>query len=159
MSITAPPPSPSDADPDDIRSAWYAASRRRLGLTEAAWYDPAVEHVIQALTLDEPLDAAVTELGNARGSAGFDLRETASDLDALAEILPADTADRIHDEWQQLTVGDALWGDRRRRGGWVVERLEPNVALVLKTADRVPIQCFHQRPVAPNRSVFTRPGE
>ena len=36
---------------------------------------PAVEHVIQALTLDEPLDAAVTELGNARGSAGFDLRE------------------------------------------------------------------------------------
>jgi len=98
LSITAPPPTPSGADPDDLRSAWYAASRRRLGLTEAAWYDPAVEHVIQALTLDEPLDAAVTELGNARGSAGFDLRETASDLDALAEILPAETAERVHDE-------------------------------------------------------------
>jgi hypothetical protein len=44
-------------------------------------------------------------------------------------------ADRIHHEWQQLAVGDMLWADRRRRGGWVVEHLEPNVALVLKTAD------------------------
>ncbi len=98
MSITARPPTPSGADPDDLRSAWYAASRRRLGLTEAVWYDPAVEPVIRALTLDEPLDAAVTELGHARGSAGFGLRETAADLAALAEILPTETAERIHDE-------------------------------------------------------------
>ncbi len=92
MSITAPPPSAEDADPDDRRSAWYAASRRRLGLDEDVWYDPAVEHVLQALARKEPLDEAVTELGSARGVAGFDLRETASDLDALAEVLPADEA-------------------------------------------------------------------
>jgi len=98
VSITAPPPSPSGADPDGLRSAWFAASRRRLGLTEDLWYDPAVEQVIEAITRDLPLDAAVSQLGNARGSAGFDLRETASDLDALAEILPVETAERIHDE-------------------------------------------------------------
>jgi hypothetical protein len=97
VSITAPPPPAEDADPDDRRSAWYAASRRRLGLDEDVWYDPAVEHVLEALARKEPIDSAVTELGSARGEAGFDLRETASDLDALAEVLPdeeAELADR-----------------------------------------------------------------
>jgi len=28
-----------------------------------------------------------------------------------------------------------VWGDRKRSGGWVVELVEPNVALVMKTAD------------------------
>jgi hypothetical protein len=93
VSITAPPSSAADADSgDDRRSAWYAASRRRLGLAEDVWYDPAVEHVLEALARKEPIDEAVTELGSARGVAGFDLRETASDLDALAEVLPADEA-------------------------------------------------------------------
>jgi hypothetical protein len=44
-------------------------------------------------------------------------------------------ADRIVDEWQQLAVGDWVWANRGRSGGWVVEHLEPNVALVLKTGD------------------------
>ncbi|HYF46362.1 MAG TPA: hypothetical protein VD926_09145 [Acidimicrobiales bacterium] len=93
MSLTVPPPSAEGAEPDDRRSAWYAASRRRLGLDEDIWYDPAVEHVLEALARRERIDAAVSELGSARGEAGFDLRETASDLDALAEVLPAEEAE------------------------------------------------------------------
>jgi hypothetical protein len=88
LSLTIPPPSAAGAQPDDRRSAWYAAARRRLGLTEAAWYDPAVEQVLEALARHEPIDDAVVELGTARGGAGFDLWETASDLEALAEVSP-----------------------------------------------------------------------
>jgi deazaflavin-dependent oxidoreductase (nitroreductase family) len=44
-------------------------------------------------------------------------------------------ADRIVEEWQQLAVGDWVWGARKRTGGWVVELVEPNVALVMKTAE------------------------
>lgn len=44
-------------------------------------------------------------------------------------------ADGIVDLWQHLGVGDWVWGARDRSAGWLVEHLEPNVALVLKTAD------------------------
>jgi hypothetical protein len=44
-------------------------------------------------------------------------------------------ADRIVEEWQQLAVGDWVWAARNRSGGWVVELIEPNAALVMKTAD------------------------
>lgn len=44
-------------------------------------------------------------------------------------------ADRIVDEWQDLAVGDMVWGTGRRSGGWVVVDLVPNEALVLKSAD------------------------
>jgi deazaflavin-dependent oxidoreductase (nitroreductase family) len=44
-------------------------------------------------------------------------------------------ADRIVEEWQQLGVGDWVWGSRDRSGGWLVEQIEPNRALVLKVAD------------------------
>jgi hypothetical protein len=44
-------------------------------------------------------------------------------------------ADRIVDDWQQLAVGDWVWGSRKRSAGWIVELLEPHVALVMKTAD------------------------
>ena len=40
LSITAPPPTPSGADPDDLRSAWYAASRRRLGADRSGLVRP-----------------------------------------------------------------------------------------------------------------------
>jgi hypothetical protein len=114
MSLTAPPPvpphrRPSDADPGDRISAWYAASRRRLGVSEDEWYSPAVERLLDALACDEPLAPAVAELGNARGSAGFDLRETVSDLVALAEVLPADEADRLHD--LGTTAALSSWAD------------------------------------------------
>ena len=109
VSITAAPPSAEDADPDDRRSAWYAASRRRLGLAEDVWYDPAVEHVLEALARHEPIDEAVTELGSARGVAGFDLRETASDLDALAEVLPREDAQVLAD--RATVAALSAWAD------------------------------------------------
>lgn len=43
--------------------------------------------------------------------------------------------DTIVAEWQQLAVGDMVWANRTRTGGWVVERIVPKEALVLKTAD------------------------
>jgi hypothetical protein len=95
VSVTAPTTSSFGSDPADRRSAWYAASHRRLGLTEAAWWDPAVEHVIQALDRDEAIEDAAAELGAARGLAGFDLRETVLDLDALAEVLPRPEVDHL----------------------------------------------------------------
>ena len=109
MSITLPPPAASAAEPGDRRSAWFAASRRRLGLTENAWYDPAVEHVLDALDRDEPLHAAVVELGHARGQAGFDLRETATDLAALAEVLPVEVADLLYVEDSVAAL--SAWAD------------------------------------------------
>ena len=97
------------AGDDDRRSAWYRASRRRLGLTEDAWYDPAVEHVLQALDRHEPIQAAVSELGSARAVAGFDLRETASDLDALAEVLPEAEVGDLADEATVAAL--SAWAD------------------------------------------------
>jgi hypothetical protein len=78
-------------------------------LTEDDWYDPAVEHVLDALAHDEPIEDAATELGNARGWAGFDLRETATDLDALTEVLPAELAGRLQDEGTVAAL--SAWAD------------------------------------------------
>jgi hypothetical protein len=37
--------------------------------------------------------------------------------------------------WQHLHVGDVVWADHARTGGWIVERIIPNEVLVLKVAD------------------------
>jgi hypothetical protein len=109
VSITAPPPPSDNAEPDDRRSAWYAASRRRIGLTEDVWDDPAVQHVLDAIERHEPLEEAATELGNARGVAGFDLRETVHDLDALAEVLPREEAQVLAD--RATVAALSAWAD------------------------------------------------
>jgi hypothetical protein len=44
-------------------------------------------------------------------------------------------ADAIVPGWQHLRVGDMVWADGARTGGWIVERLEPDALLVLKVAD------------------------
>ena len=44
-------------------------------------------------------------------------------------------ADSVVHEWQQLEVGDIVWADGALTGGWVVERLVPGDALVMKVAD------------------------
>ncbi len=44
-------------------------------------------------------------------------------------------ADRVVPDWQRLDVGDTVWADGRRSGGWVVELLQPNAALVMKVVD------------------------
>lgn len=113
MSITVPPPSPpgEDPGPDDGGrvAAWFAASRRRLGVSEDEWYSPAVEHLLAALADDEPLAPAVAELGNARGTAGFDLRETVTDLEALIEVLPEPEAGRLNE--LSTTAALTTWAD------------------------------------------------
>jgi hypothetical protein len=93
---------------------------------------PPVEQCTRAITIGAPPEAVwpwLVQMGADRG--GFYSYAWMENVFGLQ----IHNADRIHEEWQQLAVGDRVWGDRRRRGGWVVEHLEPNVALVLKTAD------------------------
>ena len=93
---------------------------------------PPVDQCTRAITIAAPAEKIwpwLVQMGADRG--GFYSYAWMENLFGLQ----IRNADRIHEEWQQLTVGEPLWGDRRRRGGWVVELVEPNVALVLKTAD------------------------
>ena len=93
---------------------------------------PPVDQCTRAITIAAPPEAVwpwLVQMGADRG--GFYSYAWLENLFGLQ----IHNADRIHEEWQQLTVGDPLWGDRRHRGGWVIEYVEPNVALVLKTAD------------------------
>ena len=93
---------------------------------------PPVDQCTRAITIAAPPEAVwpwLVQMGADRG--GFYSYAWMENLFGLR----IRNADRIHEEWQQLALGDPLWGDRRRRGGWVVEHVEPDVALVLKTAD------------------------
>jgi len=93
---------------------------------------PPVDQCTRAITIAAPPDGVwpwLVQMGADRG--GFYSYAWMENLFGLQ----IRNADRIHEEWQQLTVGEPMWGDRRRTGGWVVELVEPNVALVLKTAD------------------------
>ncbi len=44
-------------------------------------------------------------------------------------------ADELVPDWQHLSVGDVVWANGVRTGGWIVERLDANELLVLKVAD------------------------
>ena len=93
---------------------------------------PPVEQNTRAITVAAPPEDVwpwLVQMGADRG--GFYSYAWMENLFGLR----IHNADRVHDEWQQLTVGDPVWGDRRHRGGWVVEQLEPNEALVLKTSN------------------------
>ena len=111
------------------------SKRSRTTLPGDALTPPPVDQCTRAITIAVPAEAVwpwLVQMGADRG--GFYSYAWMENLFGLQ----IDNADRIHDEWQQLADGDALWGDRRRRGGWVVEHLEPNVALVLKPPTRRP---------------------
>ena len=93
---------------------------------------PPVDQCTRAITIAAPPEAVwpwLVQMGADRG--GFYSYDWMENLFGLR----IHNADRIHEEWQQLALGDPVWGDRRRTGGWVVEHVEPNVALVMKTAD------------------------
>ncbi len=93
---------------------------------------PPVEQNTRAITVAAPPEAVwpwLVQMGADRG--GFYSHAWLENLFGLK----IHNADRIIDDWQQLAVGDWVWGARNRSAGWIVELLEPNVALVMKTAD------------------------
>ena len=93
---------------------------------------PPVEQLTRAITIAAPPEEVwpwLVQMGADRG--GFYSYAWMENLFGL----DIHNADAIVDEWQQLAVGDWVWGDRKRSAGWIVELLEPNVALVMKTAD------------------------
>ena len=91
-----------------------------------------VEQSTRAITINAPPDAVwpwLVQMGADRG--GFYSYAWLENLFGL----DIHNADGIVDEWQQLAVGDWVWGARNRSAGWLIEHLEPNVALVMKAAD------------------------
>ena len=93
---------------------------------------PPVEQNTRAITIAAPPEEVwpwLVQMGADRG--GFYSYAWLENLFGL----DIHNADGIVDEWQQLAVGDWVWGARNRSAGWLVEHVEPNVALVLKTAD------------------------
>lgn len=93
---------------------------------------PPVEQNTRAITIAAPPEQVwpwLVQMGADRG--GFYSYAWLENLFGLK----IHNADRIVDDWQQLAVGDWVWGARNRSAGWTVELLEPNVALVMKTAD------------------------
>ena len=93
---------------------------------------PPVEQNTRAITIGAPPDAVwpwLVQMGGDRG--GFYSYDWLENLFGLK----IHNAVRIVDEWQDLAVGDMVWGNRKRSGGWVVEQFVPNEALVLKTAN------------------------
>jgi uncharacterized protein YndB with AHSA1/START domain len=94
---------------------------------------PPVEQNTRAITIAAPPEDVwpwLVQMGADRG--GFYSYAWLENLFGL----DIHNADRIVEEWQQLAVGDWVWANRGRSGGWVVEQLEPDELLVLKTADR-----------------------
>jgi hypothetical protein len=93
--------------------------------------EPA-HQVTRGITIDAPREAVwpwLVQMGADRGGFyTYDLLENAFGLGIHS-------ADRIVDEWQDLAVGDIVYGDRRRTGGWVVVDLRPAEGLVLMVAD------------------------
>lgn len=122
---------------------WFTPRQRAWGATEEELAmalpgdeltppPPPVEQITRAITIAAPPEAVwpwLVQLGADRG--GFYSYAWLENLFGL----DIHNADGIVDEWQQLAVGDWVWAARNRSAGWLVEHLEPNVALVLKAAD------------------------
>jgi hypothetical protein len=93
--------------------------------------EPASQ-VTRAITIDASREEVwpwLVQLGADRGGFyTYDVLENLFGLDIHS-------ADRIVDEWQDLEVGDLVYADRARTGGWRVMELRPNDALVLAVAD------------------------
>ena len=86
----------------------------------------------RAITIDAPPEQVwpwLVQLGADRG--GFYSYDWLENVFGLA----IHNADELVPAWQHLSVGDVVWANRARTGGWIVERLEPNEVLVLKVAD------------------------
>jgi hypothetical protein len=97
------------------------------------------EQVTRAITVEAPSDRIwpwLVQLGADRG--GFYSYDWLEDLFGLR----IHSATQIVPEWQHLRVGDLVYADRARTGGWIVMELVPERVLVMKVADverRAPI--------------------
>lgn len=129
-------------------TAAYAASRRWVGPWQRGWgttdeerhavlpgdellAEPA-DQVTRAITIATTPDAVwawVVQLGADRG--GFYSYDWLENLFGLR----IHSADRVVDEWQHLSVGDVVYADRRRSGGWYVVEIRAPEVLVLQVAD------------------------
>lgn len=92
--------------------------------------EPATE-VTRAVTIDaspEEVWPWIMQLGADRG--GFYSYDWLEDVFGLG----IHSADAIVADWQDLAVGDVVYANRARTGGWYVVDLRPNEALVLKVA-------------------------
>ena len=91
-----------------------------------------VDQCTRAITVGAPPEDVwpwLVQMGADRG--GF------YSYDGLENLFGLDihNADTIVSAWQHLSVGDMVWANGARSGGWVVERIVPNELLVLKVAD------------------------
>lgn len=93
--------------------------------------DPA-DQVTRAITIDAPRAAVwpwLVQMGADRG--GFYTYDGLENMFGLG----THSDDAIVEQWQTLAVGDIVYGDQRRTGGWVVVDLRPAESLVLMAAD------------------------
>jgi hypothetical protein len=93
--------------------------------------EPALQ-ITRAATIDAELDAVwpwLVQLGADRG--GFYSYDWLENLFGLG----IHSAREVVPEWQDLAIGDVVYANRARSGGWFVVDLLPNRALVLKVAD------------------------
>jgi hypothetical protein len=93
--------------------------------------EPAAQ-VTRAITIDAEASQVwpwIVQIGADRG--GFYTYDWLENLFGL-DIHSADT---IVDDWQALAVGDVVYTDRARSGGWFVVDLRPDDALVLQVGD------------------------
>lgn len=93
--------------------------------------EPA-DQATRAITVAAPPERIwpwLVQLGADRG--GFYSYDRLENLFGLA----IHSAEEIVPAWQDLAVGDLVYADRKRSGGWVVVELRPERALVLQVAD------------------------
>jgi hypothetical protein len=92
----------------------------------------AAGQITRAITIAAPREVVwswLVQLGADRG--GFYSYDWLEDLFGLG----IHSTDDIVPEWQERAVGDVVYGDAARRGGWYVMDLQPARALVLQTAN------------------------
>lgn len=93
--------------------------------------EPA-DQTTRAITIDAPREAVwpwLVQMGADR--AGFYTHDVLENVFGLG----IHSADDVVAGWQDLAVGDIVYGDHRRSGGWVVVELRPAEALVMMVAD------------------------
>ncbi len=121
--------------------AWVEPWQERWGATDeevamslpgdALVAEPAMQRT-RAITIEAGREAVwpwIVQLGADRG--GFYSYDRLENLVGLG----IHSAGEVVGRWQDLQVGDVVYADRRRSGGWFVMELRPAEVLVLKLAD------------------------